>query len=309
MHIRHDVVYVDPSKKENIACAIARQNAKDKMLTLSQAVEESSGCLSPDLWFELYLAIDQPAGTNNSLDGRVSALPRHFLAHLRAAVADLPILCCAKTSPRVLNVHKNCISSKVKYLLQNLSRNERSVVFSSSKATIQHLLFVLTSVGIECRALFSGQKVDESESAVAEWLSEGTPPSGVTTIPVPVLLVQAGAAASGLTLTAASKMFLLEPFLHQSEEQQAFGRCHRYGQKRPVQVKVLYTPVSVESRLLAWRKLGTATATDTMIVYAKAVDDSDDEDDDADVPEEETDQTKFLLGLHNSSSATDMDID
>lgn len=284
-------------------------------MTLSQAVEESSGCLSPDLWFELYLAIDEPAGADSSLEGRVSALPRHFLAHLREAVAELPILGCAKESPRALNAHMKCISSKVKYLLHNLPKNERSVVFSSSKATIQHLLFVFTSMGIESRALFSGQKVDESESAVAEWLSEGMEPSGVTSFPIPVLLVQAGAAASGLTLTAASKMFLLEPFLHQSEEQQAFGRCHRYGQKCPVQVKVLYTPVSVESRLLAWRKLATATATDTKIVYAKAVDESDDDDDDDnDAPEDETDQTKFLLGLHHSgsgtgSSLTDMDID
>lgn len=36
--------------------------------------------------------------------------------------------------------------------------------------------------------------------------------------------------------------------------QQAYGRLHRYGQSKDVFVKVYYAPVSVESRLLRWRK-------------------------------------------------------
>eukprot|EP00586_Coscinodiscus_wailesii_P023355 CAMPEP_0172520966 /NCGR_PEP_ID=MMETSP1066-20121228/292304_1 /TAXON_ID=671091 /ORGANISM="Coscinodiscus wailesii, Strain CCMP2513" /LENGTH=217 /DNA_ID=CAMNT_0013303797 /DNA_START=57 /DNA_END=710 /DNA_ORIENTATION=- len=103
---------------------------------------------------------------------------------------------------------------------------------------------------INCFGLYTGQKTTVTELAVSLWSS--TTPD--TSKPGPVLIVQAGAAASGLTLTAASKMFLMEPFSRQEEEQQAYARCHRYGQTRDVQVKVYYAPVSVESRLLRWRK-------------------------------------------------------
>ena len=41
---------------------------------------------------------------------------------------------------------------------------------------------------------------------------------------------------------------------YEQEEQQAYARLHRYGQKDQVEATVYYTPVSVESRLLEWRK-------------------------------------------------------
>jgi hypothetical protein len=84
---------------------------------------------------------------------------------------------------------------------------------------LQLLSSVLDYFGIRCRSLFLGQNVESSESALLEWQSKNE--NGLDEPPCPVLLVQAGAAASGLTLTAASKMFLMEPFLRYSEELQA----------------------------------------------------------------------------------------
>ena len=75
----------------------------------------------------------------------------------------------------------------------------------------------------------------------------GAPP------PRPILLVQAGAAASGLTLVEAAHVFIMEPMMRQEEELQAHARCHRYGQKRPVSVRTYFAPVTVESRMLGLR--------------------------------------------------------
>lgn len=90
-------------------------------------------------------------------------------------------------------------------------------------STLQHLEKILDFFGFRCRSLFVGQNVESTESAVLEWQSNNE--DGLDEPPCPVLLVQAGAAASGLTLTAASKMFLMEPFLRYSEELQACKFC------------------------------------------------------------------------------------
>ena len=64
-------------------------------------------------------------------------------------------------------------------------------------------MVVLEIFDFGCRALFTGQKEEESKVALDDWHSDDK---------VTVLIVQAGAAACGLTLTAARKLFLLEPF-------------------------------------------------------------------------------------------------
>lgn len=65
--------------------------------------------------------------------------------------------------------------------------------------------------------------------------------------------------------------------------------CNRFGQKHPVHAKVYYTPISVESRLLEWRKSrskegdGEGNPTDklerTTFVYAMVDSDEEYEDD------------------------------
>lgn len=142
------------------------------------------------------------------------------------------------------------LSSKVQALLHDLPLGEHAVVFSSSKEGVLHLSAVMEARGINRFSLFVGQNALTTEKSVSSWQNLELDPKKVG----PVLIVQAGAAASGLTLTAASKLFLMEPFTRQEEEQQAYARCHRYGQTRDVHVKIYHAPVSVESRLLCWRK-------------------------------------------------------
>lgn len=141
------------------------------------------------------------------------------------------------------------LSSKIQALLRDLPLGEHAVVFSASREGSLHLNTVFKAKGIDCFGLYTGQDTTVTEHAVSSWGSHPIDASKAG----PVLVVQAGAAASGLTLTAASKMFLMEPFSRQEEEHQAYARCHRYGQKQDVHVRIYYAPVSVESRLLRWR--------------------------------------------------------
>ena len=141
------------------------------------------------------------------------------------------------------------LSSKVRTLLKDLPEGEASVVFATSKEGVAHISAVLRVKNVLHKTLFVGQDTITSAEAVTAWEQMDCEAS----MTGPVLVVQAGAAASGLTLTAASKLFLVEPFSRQEEETQAYARCHRYGQKNNVHVKVYYVPVTVESRLLEWR--------------------------------------------------------
>jgi hypothetical protein len=70
---------------------------------------------------------------------------------------------------------------------------------------------------------------------------------------VQVLLLHAGSAAAGLTLTQADLVVLLEPFLSPGDEAQAANRVHRIGQTRPVRCVTYFVEGTVEERLLAFR--------------------------------------------------------
>ena len=72
--------------------------------------------------------------------------------------------------------------------------------------------------------------------------------------PTGVLLLHAGAAAAGLTLTAAQNVILLEPFVSSGDENQAFARCHRMGQRNQVKCYILYMKDTIEERMLAYRE-------------------------------------------------------
>jgi SNF2 family DNA or RNA helicase len=66
---------------------------------------------------------------------------------------------------------------------------------------------------------------------------------------VRVFLLSLRAGAAGLTLTAASRVFLLEPGLDPAIEQQAVARVHRIGQEREVVITRLLVQGSVEAQV------------------------------------------------------------
>jgi SNF2 family DNA or RNA helicase len=67
----------------------------------------------------------------------------------------------------------------------------------------------------------------------------------------PVLLVSLRAGGTGLNLTAADHVFLLDPWWNPAVEDQAADRAHRIGQERPVLVYRLVAKDTVEEGILA----------------------------------------------------------
>jgi SNF2 family DNA or RNA helicase len=65
------------------------------------------------------------------------------------------------------------------------------------------------------------------------------------------MLVSLKAGGTGLNLTAADHVFLLDPWWNPAVEDQAADRAHRIGQERPVIVYRLVAEETVEERILA----------------------------------------------------------
>jgi SNF2 family DNA or RNA helicase len=64
-------------------------------------------------------------------------------------------------------------------------------------------------------------------------------------------LISLKAGGTGLNLTAADHVFLMDPWWNPAVEDQAKDRAHRIGQERPVMVYRMVAKDTVEERILA----------------------------------------------------------
>jgi len=65
-----------------------------------------------------------------------------------------------------------------------------------------------------------------------------------------VLLASLKASGVGINLTAASRVYLLEPWWNPAVEEQAMDRVHRIGQKEDVKIVRMIAQNSIEERIL-----------------------------------------------------------
>ncbi len=76
----------------------------------------------------------------------------------------------------------------------------------------------------------------------------------------PVMLISLRAGGTGLNLTAADQVYLLDPWWNPAVEDQAADRAHRIGQERPVIVHRVVARDTVEERILALQERKRALA-------------------------------------------------
>lgn len=65
-----------------------------------------------------------------------------------------------------------------------------------------------------------------------------------------VLLASLKASGTGINLTAASRVYLMEPWWNPAVEEQAMDRVHRIGQTRDVKVVKMVAKDSIDERIL-----------------------------------------------------------
>ncbi|XP_057957622.1 DNA repair protein RAD5B isoform X2 [Malania oleifera] len=137
-------------------------------------------------------------------------------------------------------------SSKVSKLLNCLewigqSRSgEKSIVFSQWTSFFDLLEIALRDRGIGFLR-FDGKLAQKSRELVLKEFSQ--------TKDKMVLLMSLKAGGVGLNLTAASHVFIMDPWWNPAVEEQAIMRIHRIGQKRTVRVRRFIVKDTVEERM------------------------------------------------------------
>lgn len=127
----------------------------------------------------------------------------------------------------------------VEALIEAVADEHRSLVFSQWTSLLDLLEPHLVRAGIRFGRL-DGSTRDRA-GVVTEFQSATGPE---------VLLLSLKAGGTGLNLTAADHVFLLDPWWNPAVEEQAADRAHRIGQERPVFVHRLVARGTVEERIL-----------------------------------------------------------
>jgi superfamily II DNA or RNA helicase len=156
-------------------------------------------------------------------------------------------------------------SSKVEVLSEALqtavSEGHKALVFSQWTSLLDFIEPALKAAEIPFERL-DGSTADRA-GVTQRFQAEDGPP---------VLLMSLKAGGTGLNLTAADHVFLMDPWWNPAAEAQAADRAHRIGQERPVMVYRLVSQGTVEERILglqekkralfeaALSEAGTATA-------------------------------------------------
>jgi superfamily II DNA or RNA helicase len=161
-----------------------------------------------------------------------------------AALEALLRLRQAACHPGLVPGHEAATSSKVEALLDALgdavADGHKALVFSQWTSFLDRVEPHLADADIAFTRL-DGSTRDRAAVVDAFQRADGPP----------VMLVSLTAGGTGLNLTAADHVFLLDPWWNPAVEEQAADRAHRIGQERPVMVYRMVAKDTVEERVLA----------------------------------------------------------
>ncbi|TDL28201.1 hypothetical protein BD410DRAFT_824903 [Rickenella mellea] len=131
----------------------------------------------------------------------------------------------------------------------------KTVVFSQWTSMLDKVEDALEAAGIRYDRLDGTMKRDERTRAMDNLKHDPG---------CEVLLVSLKAGGVGLNLTAAQRVYLMDPYWNPAVENQAVDRIHRLGQTRPVTTVKLIIENTIEARLLEVQKKKTELANMTL---------------------------------------------
>ncbi len=162
------------------------------------------------------------------------------LAVLEALLRLRQAACHADLVPGQSRATSSKVERLVEMLLESRDAGHRALVFSQWTSLLDRVEPHLREAGLDFTRLDGSTR--DREGVVTTFQAPDGPP---------VMLVSLKAGGTGLNLTAADHVFLLDPWWNPAVEEQAEARAHRIGQERAVVVHRLITKDTVEERIFA----------------------------------------------------------
>ncbi|KAF8941380.1 DNA repair protein rad16 [Dissophora ornata] len=127
------------------------------------------------------------------------------------------------------------------YNLQREDRSTKSICFSQYVTFLDLIKWRLEKAGFKCVKLDGHMTPTQRDASIRKFSDDPT---------VTVFLISLKAGGVALNLTAASRVFICDPWWNPAAELQAMDRIHRIGQYRPILITRLIIENSIESRIL-----------------------------------------------------------
>ncbi|KAH9324867.1 hypothetical protein KI387_005045 [Taxus chinensis] len=168
-----------------------------------------------------------------------------FCPICRNSVNKHDLITCPTGSRFQVDVQKNWKeSSKVSALLKELSELKasglKSIVFSQWTSFLDLLQIPLKRMNYGFVRLDGTMSQRQREKVIKEFSQNPT---------ILVMLISLKAGGVGINLTAASNVFLMDPWWNPAVEEQAIMRIHRIGQTKEVKVRRFIVKGTVEERM------------------------------------------------------------
>lgn len=138
-------------------------------------------------------------------------------------------------------------STKMEALREELHRmlevdpSAKAIVFSQFTNMLDLMHFRLSQCGLKCVRLAGSMSMEQRDAAIESFTHDPD---------VVVFLMSLKAGGVALNLTAASHVYLMDPWWNPAVEMQAQDRIHRLGQYKPIHVTRFVIAGSIEERIL-----------------------------------------------------------
>jgi len=224
--------------KNRIRPFVLRRLKRDVAPELPPLTEVVLRCPMPEEQREVYKAVHQAAKV--ALQGNSDLKTLQVLEHLLR-------LRQAACHPSLLPGEPASVSGKTDLLLHKINqiveKGHKALIFSQWTGFLDLIAKEIDSNGHDYLRLDGGTR--DREGAVKSFQSDDGPP---------LFLISLKAGGTGLNLTAADYVFIVDPWWNPAVESQATDRAHRIGQEKPVIAVRLISEDSVEERIMALQK-------------------------------------------------------
>lgn len=147
-----------------------------------------------------------------------------------------------------LNLEENLNSTRIKKIIEKIENHpdERILVFSSFKMTLNYLRMILEKLGINRKiySLDADMSIERREKIITEY----------STTRGAILLMTYTIGCEGLNLQSASVVMIMDVWWNEAKSRQAIARVYRFGQTRETHVYMFMSNTYIEHAMFEKHK-------------------------------------------------------